>query len=132
MKQFRTQYDGKKENHVEKNSGISKTVPDQTLTVMQLVQNHTIPNLMVKEGQYHDPTGQDELAVGTESGRRLHTMDISEVHEELKEIEKRELERKEKDKKERMEKAKKVLKEAEDRRFKEYQEKLNQDKKKED
>lgn len=122
MKRFKTQWD-EPTRTIEKNSGKSETIPDQTLTVMQLVQNHTIPNLQVSEGNYHDPTGTDEIAVGMESGRKLHSMDISEVHDELKAIEEREMERKEKDKKDRKEKAQKILKDAEDKRFKEWQEK---------
>lgn len=131
MKKFKTQWDPI-ERVLEKNSGISETIPDQTLTVMQLVQNHTIPNLQVSEGNYHDPTGTDELAVGTESGRKLHTMDISEVHDELKEIENREMERKAQDKKERINKAKQLLDKQQKETFEKWKQQEQKDNKKGD
>lgn len=124
---FKTQWD-EIPRQLEKNSGVSETVPDQTLTVMQLVQNHTIPNLQVNEGNYHDPTGTDELAIGMETGRKLHTMDISEVHDELKEIETRELDRKQKDKDDRKAKAKKLLEEEQLKTFEKWKQKENKDK----
>lgn len=112
----------------EKNSGISRTVPDQSMTIFELVTNHTIPNMpAVNEGHYHDPSGEDDVKIGQESGRLLRTLDHLEVHEELQAIEEREIKRQEEKKQEAVKKFQEKVKsreqELKNQWEKEYQEK---------
>lgn len=129
---FRTQWDIV-ERKREKNSGISKTIPDQSISISALVKNNTIyPGMpfQVKDGIYHDPTGNDEEKIGQETGENIFKKDISEVHEELTELANRELDRKEKKRQEDREKAKKIL-EKRDNELKEKWLKENQQPKQE-
>lgn len=66
----------------EKNTMPSLTVPDQSMSILQIMQNHSrgiMPG--VKTPLYHD-----EATIDQESGRDIRTMDIVEVTEELQEI----------------------------------------------
>lgn len=62
---------------LEKNSGVSQTVPDQSLSIKQIMERHSrgIP-IDVKTPQYHS---EDELE--TIDGRRIN--DLAEAQEEM-------------------------------------------------
>ncbi len=69
----------------EKNSGISQTIPDQTMSITEIMQRHS-RGLAIdqKVPLYHSEEEQAQ-----ETGRDIRTMDISEVHAEMQEINQR-------------------------------------------
>lgn len=83
----------------EKNNGISETIPDQSMSILQIMQNHSRGIMTgVKTPSYHD-----EETIDQETGRDIRTMDISEVHQEMEEIHQRLQETEKRSKKERAE-----------------------------
>lgn len=65
----------------EKNSGISKTVPDQSMSIREIMLKHSrgIP-METKIPKYHEET-EIETALGISADK----LDISEIHEIMKE-----------------------------------------------
>lgn len=80
------QFDNSTKNYIgcqmEVNNMPGKTIPDQSLTVRQIMQRHTagVP-LNVKTPQFHN---EDEI--DNYNGKDPRTMDLVELHEELQEI----------------------------------------------
>ena len=110
----------------EPNNGVSQTVPDQTMSIKEIMQRHS-RGLAIdqKIPLYHD---DEQLA--TESGRDISTMDISEVHNEMQEInqrlEEKEKQKKENQKKKQQEESAKREQEQRDKWRKEWDEEKNQ------
>lgn len=72
----------KRQQPLEKNNGISKTVPDQTMSIREIMQRHSRGlDIDQKIPLYHD-----ESQLETETGRDPRTMDISEIHDEIQQI----------------------------------------------
>ena len=67
---------------IEKNNGVSQTIPDQTLSITEIMQRHS-RGLAIDQRVPNYNTPEE---IETSDGRDIRTMDISEVHSEMQEI----------------------------------------------
>lgn len=119
---FQTQYDLEPKPK-EPNSGISKTVPDHALTIKQIMERHTVGQIIEQHvGRYHDETGEDEIAVGTETGQIMEKLDHQDIHEKAQQLKARAEERQEQEQNERIETFKKKTKERDEKLKKQWEE----------
>lgn len=83
---FKTQFNqGERKRTTEKNSGLSQTIPDQSMSIKEiLIRNQRGLPLSGIEAVFHDEKFLDD-----ESGRNPANMDISEIVDELQAIEER-------------------------------------------
>jgi len=90
---FQTQYNLHPKEK-EKNSGISKTIPDHALTIKQIMERHTIGQpIEQREGRYHDESGEDEEQVGFETGEIMEKLDYCDIQERAESLAERQEER---------------------------------------
>lgn len=123
---FQTQYELEKVNK-EKNTGISKTVPDHALTIKQIMERHTIgQNIEQKVGKYHDESGEDEELIGVETGQIMEKLDHQEIHEKAIELKQRAEQRQKDEQNQRIETFKKKTKERDDKLKKQWEEENKQ------
>lgn len=107
---FQTQYD-MEPRKPEKNSGISRTIPDHALTIKQIMERHTIGQpIEQRDGRYHDETGEDEEAVGFETGEIMEKLDYADIQERAESLAARQEERNATELKDKKQKQKEQLK----------------------
>lgn len=129
---FQTQYN-MQPRQPEKNDGISRTIPDHALTIKQIMERHTIGTpIEQREGRYHDESGEDEEAVGFETGETMEKLDYAEIQERAESLAQRQEERNAKDLQDKKQKQKDKLKKIFDKHEEELKTKWKNEKQGED